>query len=167
MYISKNTGKIKPGLWEVKRDGHCNLTDDEELAAFEELVTCAINRKPLSSKDGTIIPDKLLSTAKTINGNAYGTIISIHPSYGNISTSIVESDFAKLKIVLGDDFLLKFKEKEFKVKLGKTYSDVPEKEWISFFTADGNLIVARNFASPIDLLGCNRTDTLIFRAIKK
>jgi len=165
-YLDKlEQNAVMPAFWIVKRDGHVNVNDEEELLAFRALVDYA-NQKPIAmKKELLIIPQDKLSVALFKDGGAYSKVIRIHPNYGNIDTELVPSDIEKLGIKKGDTFIVKFGEKAFNVYLGITFGDVPKGEWIAFFKEDGLLKIARNHDSAVKLLNCKEGDMVFVKKI--
>lgn len=159
--LDKNA--ISPGYWIVKRDGHVNVNDEEELMALRALVDYA-NHKPIAMKrELLIIPQDQPSVALFKDGGVYSKVIRIHPKWGNVDTELVPSDAEKLGIHEGDTFVLQFEKKAFKIYLGTTFGDVPRGEWIAFFKEDGRLKIARNHDSAVKLLGCKEGDSVFIK----
>ena len=163
-YLDKlDKNAVIPGFWIVKRDGHVNVNDEEELLAFKAMVDYA-NQKPITMKrELLIIPSDKPSVAVFKDGGAYSKVIRVHPKYGNIDTELVPSDIEKLGINKGDTFTVHFEKKSFKIYLGITFSDVSKGEWIAFFKEDGLLKIARNHDSAAKLLGCKEGNMVFIK----
>ncbi|MDX1460935.1 MAG: SAM hydroxide adenosyltransferase [Xanthomonadales bacterium] len=146
-----------PALWRVERDGHVNVNDDERLAAIDALLdyleTGALDRE----RDGTIA---LESASSAIEGNKGlgGTISGITSGHGNIFTSFVPEDLAKLGIEVGDRFMLTVNDQSISVRLGTDYRDVALGEWIGILRAEGFLMLARNRENACRTLNCSTGD---------
>ena len=103
------------------------------------------------------------STAQFKNGGAFTKVTRVHPSHGNVDTELVPSDAMQLGIEKGDRFTVRFADKEYRVPLGSNYGDVARGKWIAFFTIDGFLKIARNYASAAELLGCKEGDKVLIK----
>ena len=156
-------GAVKPGLWVIQRDGHCNMNDDETLLAFREMIALSENRPIQIFREFIIDKSDRESAAIFKDDRAHAKVTGFSPAYGNIYTEFVMSDLSRLGINKGDMFALGFGKKEFPIKLGATYSDVSKGEWVAFFEADGFLKVARNFANAAEELGCKEGSTISIR----
>jgi len=154
---------VQPGFWIIRRDGHVNINDDEELLAVKALVDFANDKQIPKKRDLLIIPKDQPSKALFKDGGAYSKVIRIHPKWGNIDTELVPSDMEKLGIKTGDTFTLAFNKKTAKVYLGKTFGDVAKGEWIAFFKEDGLLQVARNLERAEKILGCKEGDMVFIQ----
>ena len=149
--------QIKPALWYLKRDGHCNLNAPEELAALRALFAYRETGKIEDNKDATIILTPQ-SVARFADGGAYAKMTG-----ANIDTEFTAADLEKLGITRGKQFQVTFNEKTFTVLLGASYFDVKRGEWVAFVKADGYLKIARNFDSVIILLGCKAGDEIFIK----
>lgn len=89
-----------------------------------------------------------------------GEILRVSADYGNIDTDIGLGQVDELKLEKGDTFRIRFKDREFQVTLGTTYSDVPEGDWVAFVTDFGNLRIARNFENAAETLGVREGDRI-------
>ena len=79
-------------------------------------------------------------------------------NHGNIFTSFVPEDLARLGIEQGDNFQLSLGDIAVMVYLGSNYRDVEHGEWIGIMRAEGVLMVARNRVSACQTLGCKIGD---------
>lgn len=89
-----------------------------------------------------------------------GEVLRVSPDYGNIDTDIGLGQVDELKLEKGDTFRIRFKDREFHVTLGTTYSDVAEGEWVAFVTDFGNLRIARNYGNAAETLGVREGDRI-------
>ena len=78
--------------------------------------------------------------------------------FGNLDTSIIDSDARSIGIATGDTFQMRCRDKTFDVVLGKTFGDVPRGEWVAFFSMQETLKIARNSASAAEASGCKAGD---------
>jgi hypothetical protein len=146
--------KVPAVVWVVKRDGHCNVSGDEMRVALDALAACARTGRLAGRRDITIQPPPRSSVAVFKDGRAHAKVTRVGNGYGNLYTPYVRADFARLGIAAGSWFTVGRGDKAFKVFLGCQYGDVPPGQWVAFFTADGILVIARNFANPAKELGC-------------
>ena len=93
-----------------------------------------------------------------------GTIEAIGDEFGNLETSISQTDLDSLALVVGDNFTLTFGKTTVSVHLGKTYGDVENGEWISFVNWEKKLRLARNLANAAETLNAKVGDAF---SIKK
>ncbi|HAQ61422.1 TPA: hypothetical protein DCR49_05400 [Candidatus Delongbacteria bacterium] len=164
-YIAQYKGvKFEPVLWKVKRDGHCNTNGKEELEAFEALVKYADTGSIEKEKELLIEMSAGPSKAVFRNGKAYAEVLSVDKAYGSVYLDLRKEDYDKLGIKLGQYYEIGTGNKNWRIKLGTTYSDVPYNFWVSFFEADGKFKVARNFRNAARPLGCSVGDTFYIKA---
>ncbi len=158
--------RMKPAFWVVKRDGHCNITNQEEEAALRALFTYREKGKIELEKEGTIIPAPPASVAQFHDGGASAAITRVDAVYGNFNTKFVASDLEKLGLRKGSKFALIFDGRTVEVLYGTTYSDVARGEWVAFMEADGYLKIARNFENAAAILGCKESDQTFIQPVK-
>jgi pimeloyl-ACP methyl ester carboxylesterase len=151
---------VQPALWTVGRDGHCNVSDEEKLAACRALAAWAEKGEFALNRAITIAQTAAASVAVFKNGGASAPVEGIDPVYGNLNTRFVQADFEKLGIKQGDTFMLRFNGKGYKALLGIQYGDVAKGRLVAFFWHDGKLQIARNLMNAADLLGCKAGDML-------
>jgi len=149
---------IKPGLWVVKREGHCNFNDEETLEAFRGMVALSENRPIEYSREFVVEKPERTSVAIFRDDRAYAKVTGFSPTYGNIYTEFVRSDLDRLGVEKGGMFAVGYLDKEYPIKLGSDYRDVPRGDWVAFFDAraDNLLKISRSFANARDQLGCTR-----------
>jgi len=164
-YISNcKDGKFDPALWKVKRDGHCNTNEKEELEAFEALVKYSETGKIEKERELLIEISKGPSTAIFKDGRAFAPVLHIDENYGNTIIDLRREDFKKLGIEHGQYFVIGSGSKTWRIRYANTFNDVPYNFWVSFFFADGNFVIARNFRNAARPLGCQVGDTLYIKA---
>jgi hypothetical protein len=154
---------VRPGFWVIKRDGHCNMNDDETLLAFREVLALSENKPIQFTREFIVDKGDRASTAIIRTGRAYGKVTGFSPAYGNIYTAFVASDLIRFGVKKGDMFTVGFEEKAVPIKLAASYGDVPRGGWVAFFEADGFLKIARNFANAAETLGCKKDDIIYIR----
>lgn len=155
------TDTVQPVLWKVLRDGHVNLNAPERIAALDAVVAwIASGESPGDRDDATVLMDAGPSAAKVAaDGSLRATVRDLARVYGNLYTDLQPADFERLGIGRGDHFELKSAAGTFRVLYGRTYSDVPEGEWIAFPMAEGTIMFARNRAKAAETAGLEIGDT--------
>lgn len=148
-----------PAVWQVKRDGHCNTNDREELLALRALFAWREKGAIDDEKDATIVLTPA-SVARFHDGGASAAVAN-----ADINTRFVAADLEKLGITHGKTFALTFKEKTVNVLLGSSYFDVPRGQWVAFVMADGYVKIARNYASVREMLGCKEGDEIFIQPL--
>lgn len=152
---------LAPARWIVKRDGHCNVTSDETLAALRAVVRWSAGGAIELEKDGTVIPPVPVSTAVFSDDVARAKIVHCASSRGSFDTEFTAADLEKLGIRRGGFFAVGVHGKSVNVHYGTTYSDVAKGEWIAFIVAEsGRLRIGRNYADAVTPLACEVGDTL-------
>lgn len=147
-------GAFAPALWTVKRDGHCNVTSEETLAALRALVLWMDGGPIELEKDGTMATPAPVSTAVFAEGGARAKIVHCASSRGSFDTQFTTADMEKLGIPKGGSFTVTAREKSVQVRYGSTYSDVPKGDWIAFIVAETGLLrIGRNYADAVTELG--------------
>ena len=92
------------------------------------------------------------------DGGAYGTVTRVESPFGNLDTSLLESEIRSIGIGSGDSFQVRCRDRTFDVLLGSTFGDVPAGEWVAFSSPEGTLKIARNLASAAEASGCKAGD---------
>ena len=87
-------------------------------------------------------------------------VTRISEEYANINTDITLPQLESHGITHGTTFNVKFKTRTMKAFLGKTYSDVPKKDWVALIEEDGKLQIAISFGHAATDIGCKAGDTL-------
>ncbi|NBB80836.1 MAG: hypothetical protein GVY36_15530 [Verrucomicrobia bacterium] len=143
---------VVPAFWKVARSGHVNLNEAEQRAALMALVDWAEGGEIPLEHDGTVVmaPE---STAELENGTARGVAARLVPVYGNFITNFVRGDFEALGIEIGDRFELTAGGMTVSVLMGESYGDVGVGDWVSFWDADGYLLICRNYKNAVDTMG--------------
>ena len=102
-----------------------------------------------------------MPTAKIEAGALHGQVIDIDGPFGNLILNVPAETFARLGYHLGDQVPLTLAGKQYKIPLGRTFSDVAEGTPLLFIDSRGRLSIGlnlRNFAEtvgikpPIDLV---------------
>lgn len=153
---------VVPALWAVQRTGHVNLNVAEQRAALHGLIDWVETGEIAREADGTVVvnPD---STAELGDGMARGSAIRLVPVYGNFITSFVRADFEKLGITIGDRFELTAGGMTVPVLMGESYGDVEMGDWVSFWDADGYLLICRNYRDAVGTMGLETGAEVVVR----
>jgi len=101
------------------------------------------------------------------DGGAYGTLTRIEPPFGNLETSLVESDLRSLGIAFGDTFHVRCREKTLPLVLGTSVDDVARGEWVAFFSLEGSLMLARYFGNAAEASGCEAGDGVFVSRLRQ
>jgi pimeloyl-ACP methyl ester carboxylesterase len=137
----------EPVLLKVERDGHVNLNAAERRHALDLLVEWM--RRGQRPEDGlaTRPPAPGPSRAQLLDNRVRTQVVELSRIYGNLTLDAQPSDLAAIGVGPGGFFDLVAQAGRFRVLFGTSYADVARGEWVAFTTADGLLMVARNFAS--------------------
>ncbi|HEY3377068.1 MAG TPA: DUF6351 family protein, partial [Armatimonadota bacterium] len=161
-YLAKGANAnapLQPAVWQVKRDGHCNLNAKEELAALRALFAWRETQQIERDKDATIVLSPK-SVARFHDGGVYAGITEVSASYGNIDTQFTADNLKQLGITLGKRFTATCNGKTVTVLYGTSYFDVPRGEWVAFIIADGYLKIARHYENAAAVFGCKAHDQI-------
>ena len=114
---------------------------------------------PASRPEPVTTPSASVATVFK-DGGAYGTVTRVELPFGNLDTSIVESDVRSIGIAPGDSFQVRCGDKTVDIFLGRGFGDVSVGEWVALFSLQGTLKIARNRVSAAEASGCKAGDTL-------
>lgn len=161
------TKPLVPARWIVKRDGHCNVTSAETLAAFRALIHWSGGSSIELEKDATVLPPVPASVAVFFEDGARAKIVHCASRRGSFDTEFTAADLEKLGVRKRESFAASVHGKSVNVHYGTGYFDVPKGEWIAFIVAEsGRLRLGRNAADAVTPLGCAVGDTLVIAAFK-
>ena len=149
-------------LWEIKREGHVNINRAEYLAALHNLFLWAEGNEITFRRNATINLEEETSTAHFADGGAYGRVRRIDPTFGNLSTTFVSTDWARLGVAIGQIFDVNINGNLYQASLVSTYADVPRGYWLAFRSADGYFTIAINFDSAAQRAGVSSPGEPIF-----
>lgn len=163
-YFFKSRKKEKEtALWSIQRDGHINFNEAEFLAAVKALDHWVETGQIEREKDATVQVEEEKSSARFDDGGAYGKIVGVNATFGNLTVDFQVADFNRLGVALGQPFILKLNGKDFKATRAKTYSDVPAGKWVIFEDAEGRHTIAINRAHAANEAGVETGDTVFIR----
>ena len=149
---------VKPAVWKVSRDGHCNVNGKEVSACIDALLNWIEKDEIIYEKDITMEYD-LDSIAVFDGKGAKAKITAVDEPNYNIDTEFIKKDLEKLNIKNGEYFNLIFNgDNVIKVLYGKAYTDVGFGEWVAYLNANGYVRIARNFQSIVKYTDCKVGD---------
>lgn len=157
---------VPPALWSVARDGHVNVNDQETTAALEGLIGWITTNRIERRRDATVALEGA-GTAIVAGGVARGAVQSVTKNHGNLFTTFVPADFAKLGIAKGAPFELVVGDATFRVLYAGDYGDVAPGEWVAFPRAEGVVLLARNGENAAATAGVKAGDALVVRPLTK
>lgn len=169
-YVSATAkAAVPPVLWPVARDGHVNVNAAEKLAALTAVVAWVERGAvPAAGFDATIAP-AASPTAVVFaadNASAEGRVIDVHPVYGNLTLAFQPADLARLGIEPGAAFAIDVRGTRFRVVYGKTFSSVPQGNWVGFADPDGRFTIAINRGNAAATAGLIAGDPVTVRPQK-
>lgn len=94
------------------------------------------------------------------NGVATGYVVYIN-QYGNIIVNVTQENLEELAVDVGDDVNITIGNKTQKIKIGTTYGDVEEGEFVCFVAANDILEIAINFGNANGFF-----DTRLFEPVR-
>lgn len=140
----------KAAAWKVTRDGHVNLNRAETGAAYDALLAWIEGAAIEPSRDATLPPPaRPLTAAFSADGHTVtAQVIDVDPVYGNLTIDLRPEDTGKLGWRKGDWASLRIGDHGgvFPILHGSSFGDVKEGAWVSFPTAEGQMLICRNFA---------------------
>jgi pimeloyl-ACP methyl ester carboxylesterase len=142
-----------PVLLTVQRDGHVNLNAAERREALELLVLWIRRGMRPEDGDATRIVDAGPGGARVLDNRIRTSVLELSRIYGNLTLDLRAADLAAIGVPKGERFALVGPGGRFDVLYASGYGDVARGEWVAFDTADGLVMVARNFASAAEAAG--------------
>jgi len=137
VYELKNDKYFRPG--KISKDFHGR----DIFSPVAAHIASGDSVSELNSKDLVMFPIK---KSKVENKTAIGYVVYLN-QYGNIIVNIIQDDFDALDIKLGDYVNVKIGDKTQKIKVGTTYGDVPEGDWVCFIACNDVLEIAINWGN--------------------
>ena len=141
VYEIKNNEYFRPG--KISKDFHGRDIFSPVAAHIASGDSVSEVGPELNPKDLVMLPIK---KSKVENKTAIGYVVYIN-QYGNIIVNITQDDFDALGIKVGDDVNVKIGDKTQKIKVGTTYGDVPEGDWVCFIACNDVLEIAINWGN--------------------
>ena len=163
-YISNiPKGAIKPALWYVARDGHCNILDSEWLAAFKALVSYKKTGKIEQNKNITSLKPPV-STAVFKDGGAYGKVW-MGSGYGEMYASFTKADMEKLKILPNTQFIMKCQNQVIKITYLAAKENAPVGPWRATIGLEQFLGLTFKGRDALEALGCKPNEKIFIKKI--
>lgn len=151
-YLGK-AGPDMTALWEVRRDGHCNTSDAENLQAVLAVDAWIDGKQPEKEKDGTVPAPNRPSTAMKTDGGLTGKIRMASESWGNLSTAFVAADLESIGLKIGDKAVVSNGENKLEVSVVNYRSDAEQGKGALYLTPNGWVIVTINGGNAAKALG--------------
>lgn len=165
-HYRKQEGGAKTALWEIKRPGHCNVSDDEELAGVMAVNGWIDGKAPEKERDATIAPQVRESTATKVDGGLASKINFVTESWGNLSTDFVAADLETLGLKIGDKATVKSGGKSLVATVARYWSEVNREEAAIYVTPSGRLGVVINGGRAAEALGVKVGDAVELLPVK-
>lgn len=163
-HYRQQEGGAKTALWEVKRPGHCNVSDLERLNAMLALNDWIDGKAIEKERDGTVPPPVRESTATKVEGGISGKITVVSESWGNLTSDLVGADLAALGLKIGDKAVVKNGEKSLPVTVVRYWSEAKEGEAAIYVTPKGWVGIVTNGGRAVDSLGVKVGDRVTLSA---
>ncbi len=152
-HYRKEAGPEKTALWEIKRPGHCNVSEIERLKGVLAVSDWLDGKAIEKERDGTVPPPVRESTARMKGDDLAGKVTAVSELWGNLSTDFVAADLQTLGLKTGDTALLKNEEKILEANVVRYWSGVGEGKAAIYVTAAGWLGVVVNGGNAAEALG--------------
>jgi pimeloyl-ACP methyl ester carboxylesterase len=156
-HYRQQAGPEKVALWEIKRPGHCNVSDIERLNGVLAMNDWIEGKEIAKDKDGTIPAPERASTARKEGKALVGKATVVSESWGNITTNLVAKDFEALGLKLGDTAMLQGK-KTIEATVVRYWSDLEEGKAGVYLTPSGWAAVVLNRGNAAEALGVKAGD---------
>lgn len=140
-YRSK-AGSDMTALWDIRRDGHCNTSEAENLQAVLAVNAWIDGKAPEKERDGTVPPAKRQSTASKEDGGLEAGIRTVSESWGSLSTEFVAADLETLGLKPGDKATVSNGAKTLEVSIVNVRSDA--EHGVLYLTPNGWIVVTIN-----------------------
>jgi pimeloyl-ACP methyl ester carboxylesterase len=157
-HYRKEAGPEKTALWEIKRPGHCNVSDIERLNGVLAVNDWLDGKAIEKERDGTVAPPLRESTARKDGDGLIGKVTLVSESWGNVSTDLVAKDFEALSLKPGDAALLQHGEKKVEASVVRYWSEAAEGKAGIYLTAAGWVGVVINRGNAAEALGVKNGD---------
>lgn len=160
-HYRQQEGGEKTALWEIKRPGHCNVSDLERLAAMLALNDWIDGKAITKERDATVPPPVRESTAQKVDGGLAGKITVVSESWGNLTSDLVGADLEALGLKIGDKAVVKNGEKGLAVSVVRYWSEAKEGEAAIYVTPKGWVGIVTNGGRAVDALGVKVGDGVV------
>ncbi|MCW1916800.1 SAM-dependent chlorinase/fluorinase [Luteolibacter sp. GHJ8] len=156
-HYRQEVGADKVALWEIKRPGHCNVSDIERLNGVLAVSDWIEGKEVAKEKDGTVGSPERPSTARKEDGVLVGKVTVVSESWGNVSTDLVAKDFETLGLRVGDTAVLQG-AKKIEVQVVRYWSDLEAGKAGVYLTPSGWGAVVVNRGNAAEMLGVKTGD---------
>lgn len=154
-------GAGNAALWEVRRDGHCNTSEAENLQAVLAVDGWIGGKAPEMEKDGTLPPPARPSTAEKSPGGLTAGIRSASESWGNLSTAFVAADLESLGLKTGDKAVVSDGKLRLEVTVVAFRGDVENGKAALYLTPNGWVVISINGGNAAKALGVKTGDRIV------
>lgn len=156
-HYRQEVGPEKVALWEIKRPGHCNVSDIERLNGVLAVSDWTEGKEVAKEKDGTVGSPERPSTARKEGEALVGKVTVVSESWGNVTTDLVAKDFEVLGLKVGDTAVLEG-GKKIEVQVVKYWSDLEAGKAGVYLTPSGWGAVVVNRGNAAEMLGVKTGD---------
>ncbi len=153
-------GADMTALWEVRRNGHCNTSDAENLQAVLAVNAWIDGKAPDKNKDGTVPPTIRPSSATKSDAGLTGKIRMASESWGNLSTEFVAADLESLGLKIGDKATVSSGGKKLEVSVVNYRSDAEQGKGALYLTPNGWVVIMINGGNAAKALGVKTGDSI-------
>ena len=160
-HYRQQEGGQKTALWEIKRPGHCNVSDQERLNAMLALNEWIEGKTIERERDATVPPPVRESTATKVNGGLSGKITVVSESWGNLTTDLVGADLETLGLKTGDKALVRNGGKSLAVSVVRYWSEAKEGDAAIYVTPKGWVGIVTNGGRAVDSLDVKVGDRVV------
>jgi hypothetical protein len=130
------SGPVIPRLWQVARDGHLNVNQEEVSAALQALVAWVAGGTIAASKDVTYTPPRRPSSVVFSGSQGTGRILAVEKGFGDIITNFTADDLDRIGARLGDALQVKIGGHSYLATYRKTFAGVNTGDWIAIVLPD-------------------------------
>ena len=157
-HYRKEAGGEKTALWEIKRPGHCNVSDLERLNGVLAVNDWIEGKAIEKERDGTVLPPLRESTARKDGQGLLGKVTLVSESWGNVSTDLVAKDFKELGLKPGKTAVLQRGEKKLEASVVRYWSEAARGKAAVYVTAAGWVAIVVNGGNAAEALGVTAGD---------
>jgi hypothetical protein len=160
VYELKNNNYFRPG--KISKDF-------QGRDIFSPVAAHIASGDPISEVGPELDPEGLvklpIKNSKVEDKKAIGYVVYIN-QYGNIIVNITQQDFDALGIKVGDYVNVTIGDKTQKIKVGTTYGDVPEGDWVCFIACNEVLEIAINWGNANEFFQTELNSIIEFEKVK-
>ncbi|WP_035608621.1 SAM hydroxide adenosyltransferase [Haloferula sp. BvORR071] len=161
----QQAGPDKTALWEIKRPGHCNVSERERLAGVLALNDWIEGKEMVRERDGTVLPPTRESTARKEGESLVAKVTAVSEGFGNLSTNFVAADLQALGLKPGDKARARCGEKTLDLLVTRYWSEAPEGKGCIYVTPEGWLGIVINGGRAEGALGAKKESEILLEKI--